>query len=52
MVLNILIRNFALIGLIVKDIFDLPEIFTIFTNPIILENNSSLCLNTFVNNNY
>ena len=46
MVLNILIRNFALLNLIVKDVIDLPEILTIFTNPVILENNTSTCLKT------
>ena len=47
-----LIRNFALLSIIISDIYDLPEIFTVFTNPMILERDSSTCLNTFVNSNH
>ncbi|KAM3128807.1 hypothetical protein pb186bvf_019056 [Paramecium bursaria] len=51
MVLNILIRNFAILTLIVQDVFDLPQLLTIFTNPIILEKDSQTCLNTIVATN-
>ena len=47
-----LIRNFALLSIIISDIFDLPEILTVFTNPMILEKNTKLCLNSFVNSNH